>query len=338
MDAKPRAVDRVYEDFEPQTEWAREEGFDTLIVLLPGFSKEQLRVQITSSRNLRVSGERSLGNDKWRRFQKELSIPSDVETNKITAKFEGGTLYIKHPKAITPAKPQEDAKLPAKSQEKFKSETKFADQKSDQGDAAQEVPSKATSDKRTNGKPAAQATAYTTRKTSKKEEANDTTGKTSVAAPANSVPQNVPEKEKEKEPRSTDGKSSTVEDANMTSGKKPGKEEPIYSEKRKSTVVDSETKNGGLEETKNVSNAGSDKKHESTLGDSIKNATKMDKGSISSGKSSMENYKQAARRLVLEVKQPKKLINFVVAALLALVLVLHLKKATKPSEGSKTQF
>lgn len=36
MDAKPRAVDRVYEDFEPQTEWAREERFDTLIVLLPG--------------------------------------------------------------------------------------------------------------------------------------------------------------------------------------------------------------------------------------------------------------------------------------------------------------
>lgn len=256
-----------------------------------------------------------------------------METNKITAKFEGGTLYIIHPKAITPAKPQEDAKLPAKSQEKFKSETQFA-QKSDQGHAAQEVPSKATSDKSTNGKPAAQATAYTSRKTSKKEEANDTTGKTSVAAPANSVPQNVPEKE----PRSTDGKSSTVEDANMTSGKKPEKEEPIYLVKKKSTAVDSETKNGGLEETKNVSNAGSDKKHESTLGDSIENATKMDKGSISSGKSSMENSKQVARRLVSEVKQPKKLINFVVAALLALVLVLYLKKATKPLEGSKSQF
>ncbi|XP_040993608.1 inactive protein RESTRICTED TEV MOVEMENT 2-like [Juglans microcarpa x Juglans regia] len=336
MDAKPRAVDRVYEDFEPKMEWAREERSDTLIVLLPGFSKEQLRVQVTSSRDLRVSGERPLGNNKWRRFNKELSIPSDVETNKITAKFEGGTLYIIHPKAITPAKPQDDAKLPAKSQENFKSETQFA-QKSDQGQAAQEVPSKATSDKRTKGKPAAQATVYTTRsKTSKKEEANDTTGKTSVAAPANSVPQNVPEKEKE--PRSTDGKSNTVEDANMTSGKKPEKEEPIYSEKKKSTAVDSETKNGGLEETKNVSNAGSDKKNESTLGDSIENAAKMDKGSISSGKSSMENYKQVAKRLVLEVKQPKKLINFVVAALLALVLVLYLKKATKPLEGSKSQF
>lgn len=37
MDAKPRAVDhRVYEDFEPQMGWTREERFDTLIVLLPG--------------------------------------------------------------------------------------------------------------------------------------------------------------------------------------------------------------------------------------------------------------------------------------------------------------
>ncbi|KAG6678715.1 hypothetical protein I3842_14G094400 [Carya illinoinensis] len=335
MDAKPRAVDRVYEDFEPQTEWAREERFDTLIVLLPGFSKEQLRIQITASQDLKVSGERPLGNNKWQRFQKILSIPPDVVTNEIIAKFEGGTLYIIHPKAITPAKPQEHAKLPPKSQEKFKSEKQFA-QKSDQGHAKQEVPSKASSDERTNGKPVAQTTTYTTRKTSKKEEANNTTGKTSVAALANSVPQNVPEKKKEL--HSTDGKSTTMEDANMTLRKKLEKEEPIYSNNKKSTAVDSETKNGSLEEIKNVSNAGSDKKHEGTLGDSIENATKMDKGSISSGKSSMENLKQVARGLVLEVKQPKKLINFVVAALLALVLLLYLKKATKPLGGSKSQF
>lgn len=40
MEGKPLAAtqtNREYEKFEPSTEWAREDEFDTLIVNLPGF-------------------------------------------------------------------------------------------------------------------------------------------------------------------------------------------------------------------------------------------------------------------------------------------------------------
>lgn len=53
------------------------------------------------SRILKVSGERQIGNNKWRRFSKEFTVPSSCDTKGITAKFEGGILYLRQPKLIT---------------------------------------------------------------------------------------------------------------------------------------------------------------------------------------------------------------------------------------------
>ncbi|XP_040990956.1 uncharacterized protein LOC121238181 [Juglans microcarpa x Juglans regia] len=175
MDAKP-PVDRVYEDFEPQMEWAKEEC-DTLILLLPGFRKEQLRVQLTSNRTLRISGERPLGDQKYRRFRKEISVPSNAETTEITAEFEKGILYVRHPKVISQHKPKSEPQ----------------DQKADahEEQAAPEVASEASShvDKRSYEK---------------------TTVQESVLDHGNKDPQKAPKK---KESSSWDGKSSMVADA-----------------------------------------------------------------------------------------------------------------------------
>ncbi|KAJ0454271.1 hypothetical protein HanIR_Chr15g0738201 [Helianthus annuus] len=35
---------RIYQDFEPSMEWVPEDDSDTLLIYLPGFAKEQLRV------------------------------------------------------------------------------------------------------------------------------------------------------------------------------------------------------------------------------------------------------------------------------------------------------
>lgn len=69
---------------------------------IAGYRKEQLRVQLTTSRILKISGERPIGENKWRRFNKEFGVPSNCDTKEITAKFEGGILYIRQPKVITP--------------------------------------------------------------------------------------------------------------------------------------------------------------------------------------------------------------------------------------------
>ncbi|XP_047317737.1 protein RESTRICTED TEV MOVEMENT 2 [Impatiens glandulifera] len=96
------AGNRSYQDFEPVTEWKRGNESDTLLLYLPEFKKDQLRVQISSSGTLRISGERPIGGNKWTRFTKELSASSNCDTNKLTAKFQAGILSVRQPKRITP--------------------------------------------------------------------------------------------------------------------------------------------------------------------------------------------------------------------------------------------
>jgi len=75
-------------------------------VLCKGFTKEQLRVQVTSTPMLRINGERQILENKRRRFSREFSIPPYCDTNDVSAKFEGGVLIIKFPKLITLARAQ----------------------------------------------------------------------------------------------------------------------------------------------------------------------------------------------------------------------------------------
>ncbi|KAK9727103.1 hypothetical protein RND81_05G258000 [Saponaria officinalis] len=105
----------AFEDFDPVSDLISEEKSDTLILYLPGFRKEQLKVQLTTSHILRISGERLIGDGKWRRFIKEFKIPPNVDTKGITAKFEGGILQIRQPKLITSeaAKPQTQQEAPS---------------------------------------------------------------------------------------------------------------------------------------------------------------------------------------------------------------------------------
>ncbi|XP_057507959.1 inactive protein RESTRICTED TEV MOVEMENT 2-like [Actinidia eriantha] len=102
MDQKLVAASgREYVDFEPNTDLAREEDCDTLLVHLPDFKKEQLRIQLTPTRTLRIIGERILADNKWIRLQKEYPVSTNYDVNRITAKLEGGILYIRQPKLVT---------------------------------------------------------------------------------------------------------------------------------------------------------------------------------------------------------------------------------------------
>ncbi|KAJ6717124.1 HEAT SHOCK PROTEIN 26 [Salix koriyanagi] len=104
--------DQAYEDYNPTLEWVRDAGFDTLLVYIPGFKKQELKVQVTSTRTLRIMGERSHGDNKRSRFKREIPIPLYYDADQITAKFEGGILQVKHPKKITdPANPTETGEL-----------------------------------------------------------------------------------------------------------------------------------------------------------------------------------------------------------------------------------
>ncbi|XP_022958345.1 inactive protein RESTRICTED TEV MOVEMENT 2-like [Cucurbita moschata] len=87
----------TYEDFEPLVEASEEDGCSILSLHVPGFRREQIRVQVSSTRKLRISGERPYQNKTWQRFHKEFEIPSNCTTSNITAKYKDGILHVRQP-------------------------------------------------------------------------------------------------------------------------------------------------------------------------------------------------------------------------------------------------
>ncbi|GAB4857220.1 hypothetical protein Ancab_015128 [Ancistrocladus abbreviatus] len=107
MEAKTKpstAVSPTYLDFEPYGEWKREEGREMLTLDLPGFKKEELKVQVSNQGGLKISGEHPINEDgtQRKRFYKETRVPVGCEINQIRAMLINGRLQIIMPKKISP--------------------------------------------------------------------------------------------------------------------------------------------------------------------------------------------------------------------------------------------
>nr|XP_043611415.1 22.0 kDa heat shock protein [Erigeron canadensis] len=90
-----------YEDFEPLCKWKREDTQDTLVIHLPDFKKDQLRIQISNTGLLKITGENvDQEGKKKSRFQKELKLAKEYDSTKIHAKFSQGCLRVTLPKKV----------------------------------------------------------------------------------------------------------------------------------------------------------------------------------------------------------------------------------------------
>lgn len=96
-------VRRVYEQFKPMSEWRQEDDHDTLLVYLPGFQKEYIKVTTEDLNVVRVRGERLVTDNKWSRFQEDFRVPENCEMRGIRARFDGGILTITMPRKIVNA-------------------------------------------------------------------------------------------------------------------------------------------------------------------------------------------------------------------------------------------
>ncbi|XP_055816987.1 protein RESTRICTED TEV MOVEMENT 2-like [Solanum dulcamara] len=99
---RPNRVQRpaarpVYEDFKPVSERHQEEQAEKLVIFLPGFMKESIRVSTEGKNTVRVRGERFIGGNKWHRFQEDFQAPDNCNMRGIHAKFENGILIITMP-------------------------------------------------------------------------------------------------------------------------------------------------------------------------------------------------------------------------------------------------
>ncbi|CDY16583.1 BnaC09g36900D [Brassica napus] len=95
------AATRIYQEFEPATRWTSEPDAEILVVDLPGFKKEQVKVAVTTTRKLRLTGERPTGGNKWIRFRHEITVPMTVDIDSVSAMFKDNKLYIRHSKVKT---------------------------------------------------------------------------------------------------------------------------------------------------------------------------------------------------------------------------------------------
>ncbi|KAL3327871.1 hypothetical protein AABB24_035505 [Solanum stoloniferum] len=132
MDSKGAASNQVYEDFVPTTELVQEQDSDTLLLDLTGFRKEQVRVQLTRTGVVKISGQRPVAESKWLRFQKDFPVSQNCDKTKISAKFENGILYVKQPKLITTSSEKKDQELPTSDAQQPKDEPQPTSQKKDE--------------------------------------------------------------------------------------------------------------------------------------------------------------------------------------------------------------
>ncbi|KAK4285222.1 hypothetical protein QN277_001949 [Acacia crassicarpa] len=92
----------AYQDFKPKSEMSENPEAHLLLVHLPGFTRERVRVQYDyGSRLVRVSGERPIdGGNRRSRFKEAYPVPQNCNVNQIQSNFRQGILTIIMPKNI----------------------------------------------------------------------------------------------------------------------------------------------------------------------------------------------------------------------------------------------
>ncbi|GAU32819.1 hypothetical protein TSUD_208870, partial [Trifolium subterraneum] len=101
---RPMARTPVVEEIVPNSGWTEDSTGHYLLVDLPEFVKEDVKLQVDSSGRIVVKGERQASEQKRVNFHLSFPAPEDAEVDKIAGKFDGGILYVTLPKRIVQEK------------------------------------------------------------------------------------------------------------------------------------------------------------------------------------------------------------------------------------------
>ncbi|KAI5016169.1 hypothetical protein ZWY2020_006021 [Hordeum vulgare] len=86
---------RVVAEVDPRSEWVYGDEFDTLIVDVSGFGRDQLKVQVEPPGSLKISGERAVnGGRQWCHFLKRFDLPGVCDAAAIKVQLDKGVLYV----------------------------------------------------------------------------------------------------------------------------------------------------------------------------------------------------------------------------------------------------
>ncbi|KAJ1438964.1 HSP20-like chaperone [Sesbania bispinosa] len=90
----------VVEEIVPNSGWTEDSTGHYLLVDLPEFRKQEVKLQVDSHGRIVVKGERQANEQKRVRFQLTFPAPVDSDMDKIAGNFDGGILYVTVPKRI----------------------------------------------------------------------------------------------------------------------------------------------------------------------------------------------------------------------------------------------
>ena len=104
--------EKVSDWFAPRSEASAEKGSYDITMELPGVSRENIDVSVHDG-NLTIKGEKRFEREEKGRtyffsereygaFQRSFRLPTDAQTDNITADFKNGVLTVKVPKAGAP--------------------------------------------------------------------------------------------------------------------------------------------------------------------------------------------------------------------------------------------
>ncbi|XP_049366820.1 17.5 kDa class I heat shock protein-like [Solanum verrucosum] len=96
----PTSVNSVYEDIEPSSSWIEDTQNHYLLIDLPGFKREEVKLEVDIFGNIMVSGERKVREHKFIRFQKSTKAPEKSKSEDTSVRLEDGILYVIIPKEV----------------------------------------------------------------------------------------------------------------------------------------------------------------------------------------------------------------------------------------------
>ncbi|ONK59361.1 uncharacterized protein A4U43_C08F5650 [Asparagus officinalis] len=88
------------EDFAPLVEWTQDLSNHVLLIHLPGFKKEDIRVHVENYGRIQVKGKKHVIVSKYVNLDQSFIVPQDVVHEKIFTRLEDGILFLIMPKEV----------------------------------------------------------------------------------------------------------------------------------------------------------------------------------------------------------------------------------------------
>ncbi|XP_062114970.1 inactive protein RESTRICTED TEV MOVEMENT 2-like [Humulus lupulus] len=93
-----RLRNAVFDETVPYSDWTEDSDGHYLLVDLPDFNKEQVKIQVVNDGQIKIYGERKVNENKYIRFNQTFKAPQNSDLDGITANFDGEILHLTVPK------------------------------------------------------------------------------------------------------------------------------------------------------------------------------------------------------------------------------------------------